>query len=156
MSVLTAVETEAKAVRAALRGRADVLVLAVGVRAGRVPGGLSGTVIVAGLGGGLDPSLRPGDVVVDGWPDDRDLPTGARRGTIVTAEAVCATPSDKAALFRQTGAAAVDMEQAIVRRAVGEGARVVGVRAVLDPADQCLDPELVGLVDERGRPRLFR
>jgi hypothetical protein len=68
-----------------------------------------------------------------------------------------ATPADKAALFEATGAAAVDMESAvIVARAADAGLRALVIRAVADSAEQHLPLELARLVTPGGRVRLAR
>jgi adenosylhomocysteine nucleosidase len=56
-------------------------------------------------------------------------------------------------LFAETGALAVDMEQAVVRRAAPAGVPVVGLRAISDPADMGIDPAVLQFIDETGRPR---
>src|ERR1700722_14316685 len=67
--IFTALQIETKAVQRALTGiRRPVQVHTIGLRAVRVPTVLPknvGVMIVAGLGGGLDPALKVGDVVVD-------------------------------------------------------------------------------------------
>src|SRR5688500_9507999 len=93
----------------------DIELHAVGVRATRLPPTLperTTCVIMAGLGGGLDPALRMGDVVLD-WPPELpgiDSLGGVTPGRIHTSSDPVCTPQDKAALFRATGAAVVDME----------------------------------------------
>jgi adenosylhomocysteine nucleosidase len=100
---------------------------------------------MAGLAGALDPGLKIGDVVMD------DATT---RGRIYTADHLIATPAEKAALFRQTGALAVDMENAIVRRAAeAAGIPFIGIRAISDTADQAIDPAVLTIADEVGRPK---
>jgi hypothetical protein len=111
-------------------------------------------VIMAGLAGALDPSLQIGDVIIDAASDK--LPNGLnlRRGRIHTADQLIATPAQKAALFRETGALVVDMENAIVRTAANAaGIPFIGIRAVSDTADQALDPAVLNLVDDLGRLR---
>lgn len=121
----------------------DVDAMSVGLGAVRlpaeVPKGIN-LIVVAGLGGGLDPVLRVGDVVSG---DD----------VYSSAEPVL-TPAHKAELFRTTRARVVDMETAAVRAwAASAGIPVVAVRAVSDTADEAIDPALLRLVDELGRPR---
>jgi hypothetical protein len=110
--------------------------------------------IVAGLAGALAPDLRVGDVILDG--PCPPIP-GARRGTLATASQIVATPEEKAALFRQTGALAVDMETARCREFAAElHVPFLAARAISDTADQALDPALLTLLDVNGRPRLGR
>ena len=104
-------------------------------------------------GGALDPALRAGDLVLDtpipGLP--AELPWHV--GGIHTVNRLITTPADKAALFRKTGALAVDMEQAVVQRAVPAGVEIIGLRAISDPADMAVDPAVLGFINEFGRPR---
>jgi hypothetical protein len=97
-------------------------------------------VIMAGLAGALDPQLKIGDVVFD--------------DAIHTSDHLIGTIEGKATLFRQTGCRAVDMENAIVRKAAAAaGIPFVGIRAISDTADQAVDPRVPALVDEIGRPK---
>ncbi len=81
-------------------------------------------------------------------------------GRICSSDKIVSTPTEKAELFRQTGALAVDMESDRVRKWAGEnGIPFIGIRAISDTADEALDPAVVGLVDEMGdqdRCRLLR
>jgi nucleoside phosphorylase len=157
--ILTALRLETRAVARALGlrtrekglsakgtvGDIEVELMTVGLRAARLPAVVPNDVkfiIMAGLGGGLDPSLRVGDVV-----------TGD--GIHTSAEAAL-TPERKAELFCRTGARVVDMETAIVRRwAEAAGVPFIAIRAVSDAADEAIDPGVLALVDEVGRPRAF-
>jgi len=105
-----------------------------------------------GLAGGLDPALQAGALllprafVLDGVrvPADPDLTErlGAPScALLLCGSAVVATASDKARLFRDTGAAGLDLESgAVVRVARERGLAVAALRAVCDPADQSLPP----------------
>jgi len=107
-----------------------------------------------GMAGGLDPALRAGDVVL---PAEVVTPQGgvyataaqwraqlyeaARRsggvscGRLLTSDAPVLAPSAKAALFRECGAVAVDMESAAVAQvARGVGLPFMVLRAVIDAA----------------------
>ena len=65
-----------------------------------------------------------------------------------------ATPARKKALFEETAALAVDMEQSLVRAAVAPfGLTVIGLRAISDAAGTALPPALPRLVDSLGRPK---
>ena len=147
--VLTAIRPEAAALR-----RVGVSATPVGIRSSRlstisIPAGTQ-QVILAGVGGGLDPALAIGDVIIEGPVDP--LPTGARRGVIHTVDRLVSTAADKAALFLSTGAAVVDMEQSIVHDwAARHGLQLIGIRAVSDTATDAVDPSVLGLVDEVGR-----
>jgi 4-hydroxy-3-methylbut-2-enyl diphosphate reductase len=110
-----------------------------------------GPVVIAGLCGAVDPSLRPGDLIVasevrgDGDPipcrTDLAEALGARVGAVASTPGI-AGPSQKRAL-RASGALAVDMESYWLARSAG--ARPVAVvRAVVDTADRrLLDPRTV-------------
>ena len=114
-------------------------------------------VIMTGLAGALDPALQIGDVVVDCDLELPDFGRLLRRGRIHGADRIVATPHEKAELHRQTGALAVEMEGAIVRKWAKElGASFIGIRSISDRADQTLDPAVLALVDEWGRPRWGR
>ena len=144
--------------RAIYRARLpSVQISAVGIHAiqlNKLPPATDGSlVIVAGLAGGLDPQLKVGDVVLDA-SDNIPLPNLAMRGHIHTSVDVVASVADKSALFGQTHALAVDMEQAIVAAwAHGQNCQVIGLRAISDSAFDAIDPILLRLVDELGRPQ---
>lgn len=109
---------------------------------------------MAGLAGALAPELAVADLIVDEWFERIALPIGAKRGKIYTADRIAARPGDKAALYEQTGALAVDMENAVVRDwARKNGAEFGAIRAISDRADQMLDPMVLNLVDSWGRPK---
>jgi len=75
-------------------------------------------------------------------------------GTIHTAQGLVGDPEQKASLHAATGALAVDMELGIVRAALrGAGARVVGVRSILDTAQETLPAWLGGAVGAGGAAR---
>ena len=115
-------------------------------------------IISFGIAGGLDPALMPGDLVVareimaDGkrWPTARALSEnllegtsiGRRKivgGTIVGAEEVILEPRDKIALYRKTGATAVDMESHIAAAyAASVGLPFAALRVINDPASRAL------------------
>jgi adenosylhomocysteine nucleosidase len=125
--------------------------------AGLAPASL---VISAGVCGALAPHLARGDLVVpetvvtlDGdrfatypWPGLK------RTGTILTARGVVETPADKARLWLETGALAVDMESAMILAwARARGVPAVVVRAVADTAREAVPADLAALVDPGGR-----
>ncbi len=90
------------------------------------------------------PELRPLEL----------LGTQYRRGIIHTANAIIASPAQKGELFQQTGALAVDMEQAIVRQWAAESdIQVIGIRSISDTSAHVLDPAVAHLVDDLGKPR---
>ncbi len=127
-------------------------------RAGRAARALlaegSEALLSFGVAGGLDPGLAPGTVVVsdrvigpdrsflvadDGWRE-RLIGTGHERepmkiGHVASADRPLRKPDQKASLFAETGAAAVDLESfAVARVAHDAGIPFLAVRAIADPA----------------------
>jgi adenosylhomocysteine nucleosidase len=115
-------------------------------------------VISFGLAGGLDPSLKSGDVVVAtevlagdtrwlaGLPLNEEMIAGVAlgrrrvvRGSLAGAEHVVAARHVKAALHSETGAAAVDMESHIAAAYAAEaGLPFAALRVIADPASRAL------------------
>jgi len=114
-------------------------------------------VISFGVAGGLDPSLKPGDVVVATEVTAGDarwlagslneglitsLTLGRRRvvrGGLAGVEEVVAAKARKAALWLQTGAAAVDMESHIAAAYAAEaGLPFAALRVISDAAHRSL------------------
>jgi hypothetical protein len=155
--IFTAVAIEAQAVQRTLRSPSPK-VQAVGIGAKHLPdsGQLAGIqlILLCGVAGALDPGLAIGDVILDD-PENRigERPI-YRRGTIHTSSRIVATPVEKARLFDESGALAVEMEQQIVRDfAKPFGVGVIGVRAISDTAQDVLDPAVARLVDDLGRAK---
>jgi adenosylhomocysteine nucleosidase len=133
--------------------------------------GASGIVSI-GIAGGIAPSLKSGDCVVgsvvlaDGdrfFPDAQwtarilaKLP-GAVAGVVAGVDAVMTTSSAKAALFRATGAYAVDMESHIVAR-LADAHRVpfAVLRTISDPPGSALPPLVSTAVTESGNIDFMR
>jgi adenosylhomocysteine nucleosidase len=189
--ILTAVELEARVLARALDlgalgsvpfpafGRGPVRLAPVGVgarllaeRGPRLLDGLGRPLVVsAGVCAGLDPLLRPGDVVLPGRvvgpAGELHAVTGARHRAVspraastaplVTTGEVLTTPGAKAALFARTGAGAADMESALILGwASAAGCPALVVRGVSDGADDALPRELLDLVTPDGALRLGR
>jgi hypothetical protein len=157
IQIFTAVTIEARAIQRSLR-LPEPKVQAIGIGAKHLPdpAKLQGIqlILLCGVAGALDPALRIGNVVLDD-PDHHmgDSPI-YRRGVIHTSSRIIATPGEKARLFAETGAMAVDMEQQIVRDFASPlGIPVIGLRAISDTAGEILDPAVVGLVDDLGRAK---
>ena len=129
------------------------------------------TVLIAGLCGGLDPSLRPGDLILarevldeagEGLQPPAMTVTSARRALrnegpkfvcsrLVTVAKPVATPEAKRDLWNEHGAAGVDMETAAFARvAVEHGASWMALRAVIDPAAVSLPRSLRNWNGESG------
>jgi adenosylhomocysteine nucleosidase len=128
-----------------------------------------------GLAGGLDPALGPGSVVI---PREVLSSDGARytadqawrqqvaaavsplwavtEGNLLTTPLAIETPAGKAAAFRDTGAAAVDMESAAVAEvAARHNLPFISVRVIVDAAADIL-PRAVVAASRAGRVRFAR
>jgi adenosylhomocysteine nucleosidase len=112
-----------------------------------------------GLAGGLDPALDAGRVVL---PSEVISLGGARvatcaewRGRMARTIADLEPVADKAMLFRETGAAAVDMESlAIARVAAVYDLPFLAVRVIVDGAAEAL-PRAVAAAGRSGRLRIL-
>ncbi|MEI9897752.1 MAG: hypothetical protein WDN28_28825 [Chthoniobacter sp.] len=123
--------------------------------------------ICAGFAGGLDPHLATGDLVVAENLSTPDVLTRARAttqgrpqcafGSILSRATPAESVADKAALFRETGALAVDMESAAVAAACRAAAvPLLVVRTISDPAGAPLPVPFADWFDLAGqRPRVF-
>ena len=127
-------------------------------------------VVSWGLCGGLDPRLRPGDLILakEVVSDDGAIPTdeavtaslaqrlvGAGARVVVDRLAGAAAPvltaAAKAELRRATGAAGVDMESLIAGQyALEQRTPFAILRAVADPAERDLPPLVLKAVDSDG------
>lgn len=120
---------------------------------GALAGGARG-VISFGIAGGLEPGLAPGTAVIGRRVDDgvtgmrsdegwvarlaERLP-GARIGDLAGTDRVVAGAEGKRALYRATGALAVDMESHVAARLAAQyGVPFVALRIVADPAHRAL------------------
>jgi 4-hydroxy-3-methylbut-2-enyl diphosphate reductase len=119
-------------------------------------------VVLAGISGGLDPALAPGEIVVATSvraPDGEDLVLSADDAAAVAAELRAAgrtvhlgpivssktlVHGERRAELAQTGALAVDMESAWVARALADH-RLVILRVVADTAGNFVVGLLRGL-----------
>ncbi|MCF8129007.1 MAG: hypothetical protein K9N10_10875 [Deltaproteobacteria bacterium] len=132
-----------------------------------------------GVSGGLNPRLKPGDVVFADmvlgeqhdavsrvWKNDgghlddtfkciaaKDL--SVQRGPIISVQKPVLDAAGKRALFHRTKALAVDMETAAVARAANQsGIPFFAIRAVCDPANVSVPEAIFQCVDQKGHPRL--
>jgi adenosylhomocysteine nucleosidase len=150
--------------RATLCGDAPTLRARLAEAAGLAPS----LVISWGLCGGLDPKLRPGDLILgrevvsaDGAIRTDEAVTlslaqrlagaGARVATIASADAPVLTAATKSELLHATGAAGVDMESLIAGQcALKQRIPFAILRAVADPAERDLPPLVLKAVDSDG------
>src|ERR1700716_3046628 len=127
-------------------------------------------VISFGVAGGLDPTLKSGDVVVAtevlagdtrwlaGLPLNEEMianvALGRRRvvrGGLAGVEEVVAARAVKAALRSETGAAAVDMESHIAAAYAAEaGLPVAALRVISDPAHRALPALAMSAIKPNG------
>jgi nucleoside phosphorylase len=128
-------------------------------------------VISWGLCAGLDPRLRPGNLVIGDEVSFREERIRTNEGVasalkrrlseageqvsavrFAAAEAPVLTANEKAQLRHATGAAAVDMESLIAGRFARElEAPFAILRAVADPAERNLPPLAAKAIDSEGR-----
>ena len=128
-----------------------------------------------GMAGGLDPTLKAGTVVLPReliseagarWPASRSWrervaaavsPLRAvTEGNLLTSVRAIDTPADKAAAFRATGAAAVDMESAAVAEIAGKhNLPFIAVRVIVDTAADRL-PRAVVNASRAGKVHIGR
>jgi hopanoid-associated phosphorylase len=121
-----------------------------------------------GFAGGLDASLRPGDIIVgagvvgsDGKMRETDDALAQRlcaaldeadcrwmAGLVAGADQALATTAAKRALAARTGAVIVDMESHAVAAA---GVPFAILRVVVDPAEHALPASVLAAVDPSGR-----
>ncbi|HEY1934135.1 MAG TPA: hypothetical protein VGG99_19165 [Acetobacteraceae bacterium] len=115
-----------------------------------------------GLAGGLDPALRPGVVIVPEMvlaggtsfatdPAMNRAIGGPTAHRVVGAEAVAADAATKQRLWRETGAAALDLESgAVARIATEHGLPFAVLRVICDPAERDLPPAALAALDLHG------
>jgi len=115
--------------------------------------GVDGGVILAGLGGALDPELTIGEVVVDAAPDGFWGALPFRQCKIHTSDHLISSIAEKRQLFIDTGCAAADMEGAIVHRlAESTGVPLLHIRAISDTAGEALPERMINWIDDVGEP----
>jgi len=128
-------------------------------------------VLSFGIAGGLDPSLRPGDVVIASsvvaetgvWKVQpkilaaitdqvRSHGVTAANGAVVGVEEPILVPASKAALRRETQAVAVDMESHVgAAYAASRGLPFAAIRVISDPAERALPPLAKNALKPDGR-----
>ena len=124
-----------------------------------------------GVCGGLAAGVNTGDlilpetVMMDGntlaissdWHAQtlRQLPD-AKTGAIVSVSTAVTTPFDKAALYKNSHAIAVDVESfAVVQTALAHNLQALVIRAVLDPSDQALPQAALCGVNDKGETQIW-
>jgi len=123
-------------------------------------------VVSFGVAAGLDPALRPGEIVLPervvqgervfatdpalrAWLGGR---TGAVGGSLLHSDALVASGGEKRRLFEATGCAALDMESGSAARMADEACLpFAALRAVCDPAWRDLPPAAVCAIGADGR-----
>jgi adenosylhomocysteine nucleosidase len=136
----------------------------------------AGALVSWGMAGGLDPSLTcgriflPGEVsATDGapiatsrrWREHVSAALALRQplagGRLLTSPRAIASAAAKAALFRETGAAAVDMEsRAVAQVALSHEAPFIAVRVIVDGASDALPAAVSEAADANGQLRVGR
>lgn len=124
-----------------------------------------------GIAGALDPALEPGTLVIpeavldmgaggeaiatdQGWRSILSANASVVSGRLASVAAPVTTPDDKARLYGETGAVAVDMESAIAGRlAADKGLPFVAVRVIADDARLALPAAALAGVDADGAVR---
>ena len=183
LTVIAPMEQELSGVRQALKGReswpVDLRVIGVGKRQAQAGVGKildarhwspGDGLLLLGFAGGLDPSLKVGDLLVpisyyqesgallladtEMWQHARlaaaESTITVVQGNTLTVDQVIGAPADKKELYRQHQVSSVNMEDYWVAEVAAE-ARVpfLSVRAVLDPVYQELPDFVLGLA---GKP----
>lgn len=114
-------------------------------------------IILAGIAGGLAPGIANGDVVVESTMDLPTLATPHVNGPFFCSATVVPFADAKQALHEKTDAYAVEMESLAVRNlAIQHKLPMIHVRGISDSAEDDLNPVLMLLGDEFGRPRVKR
>ena len=179
IGVVCGLQSEAKAVRAACED-AHIRIGVSGanaVRAEEIARDFckkgARMVLSVGVSGGLDPALKPGDLLIGEsvrfpsgatYAPDPDLvqalvhgAPGARAALLYGSDEIVADASGKALLFNAFGAAAVDMEShAVAKAAMENGATMIAIRAIADPADRAMPPAALNAVAPDGSTRVMK
>ena len=176
IAIICGLKSEAEAVRGAVRGD-KVRVFVSGAHASRAEDNARAAcsdgamaVVSVGVSGGLDPALKPGQLIIGDevlsdeegtiFASDPFLLGALRKaesfheaqvGRLLGADEIIASAEDKSSLFSRTRSLAVDMESHGAARAA-EAADVpfVAIRAIADPADRALPKAALGAVAPDG------
>ena len=129
-----------------------------------------------GMAGGLDPSLTPGAIFLptevislegaaikaaSPWRERVAEAISARKpiaaGRLLTSATAIGSLADKSRLFRETGAAAVDMESlAIAETARAHGIPFLAVRVIVDSAADALPRAVTAAANSQGHLNIWR
>ncbi len=132
-------------------------------------------IISVGVSGGLDPALRPGDLIFgsrilgdDGARYDCDqylasvlqdelAARSAKTGVLFGSDDIIENTGKKAALFQNHACLAVDMESHGAARAASQyRIPFLAIRAIADPADRALPKAALGAVAPDGSTRVLK
>jgi adenosylhomocysteine nucleosidase len=145
--VCFAFEAEAKPFRKLIRNRTDVRVLVTGMGRRNTERAIESAlnaerparVFTCGIAGGLDPTLRIGDIVFQTRDEEiagKLRRAGAKARAITCETRVAITAAEKAALRERTKADAVEMESACIQEACAQQQIACAtVRAISDAAN---------------------
>lgn len=126
-----------------------------------------------GIGGALDPKIRPGDIVMPSvimnsqnesynvdldWRDTLRNRYAASLNThtnaLFTSEKAIATISEKTSLRQRTGASIVDMESSgVAAKATSKNIPFISIRAAADPAERPLPKSALIGINQNGKTR---
>ena len=146
--IFTPMHLEAQAIRRGLRSIGDsttpIHVIGIGARHLPVPALLpvGSSIILTRFAGGINPSLNVGDLVLDDGAACLALPAASphgsrlKQGKIIGRAALVASASEKAAIFAQTAADAVDMETHLVHDFASPSSDSAGYRTLAPYPDQ--------------------
>ena len=157
--------------------RADALTISAGGDAQATRAGIAKLIVQGadrlvsfGIAGALDPSLKPGDLIIGSavrTTDGERMPVDqkwlayltthlgvARIADVIGSTTIAATAEQKAMLHRDTGAACVDQESHWVADAAhANRVPFIVLRAIADRAGDSLPRAVLAGLDKQGNPR---